>query len=241
MNPWQVDENNEVTRCLDMLQVMGEVGQPVLDVQRRGTCMYMQVPNLSGGTMRTLLRALLRAAQVDKGITQWELRQEAERPALCIDQSAIQVALNLADGLWGTIDPLFFVELPLIAHAMSNAGEVADVSATTVLCLAAAHVAGERDRLAGSLAVGAEPAKAELLEAAGHICSGLRAAAVFIAEENACRRVERFVQVLAGECQWFAAAPPPALIRAFLPAERVLRRHAPAHVPWIGSQSVQKR
>lgn len=233
MNPWDTSELNEVARLLDMLQAIGEVGQPVLDIHRRGTCVQMDVPNMSIETLRTLFRALLRGAQVDKAIDRWEVRQEADRPVLCIKRIGIQAALRLAEGLWETVDPLPFAELPLVANAMVNSGETAETAVSTVLAVAASHVVGERHRLTGLLTHGDRAAKEELLATVNLICRGAEAAAQTLNEDKAKRRLVTFAKVLTGDCQHYAGAPPSALVGGLTPADRVLRRYAPARVPWI--------
>ncbi|WP_162688554.1 MULTISPECIES: hypothetical protein [unclassified Streptomyces] len=225
-------EPNEVTRTLEMLQAIGEAGQPVLDVQRQGTCMRLEVPELSIETLRTLFRALLRASLADESIARWEVRQNADRPMLYVDQTGVQAALRLAEDLWEAADPLPFAELPLLANAMVNSGETHEVAARTVLAIAAAHAVGERNRLAAELACGRPGAKHELLCTVRRICHGTEEASRLLGDP-AGRKLITFARVLAGECQRLESAAPRSLVHEMAPADRALTRYAPAHVPWI--------
>ena len=233
LSPWDTTEVNEAVRLLDVLHVIGEVGQLVLDIHRRGTSMHLDVPNLSIETLRTLCRAILRASLADTTIDRWEVRQEADRPVLCVDQRGMQEALQLAEPLWASADPLPFAELPLVANAAINSAASAETVTSMVLALAAAHVVGERKRLAGQLSHGDRAAKDELLDTVALICSGVEAAARTLTDDTAKRKLMTFALVLSGDSRRYSDASPPALVSGLTPADRALLRYAPAHIPWI--------
>jgi hypothetical protein len=226
------ENSNYVGRDLSILQAAGEARFPVLDIRRHGSLVRLDVPDISGESLRETFRAILRAAIADPGVERWELRQASpDRPLLHVDRAGIHAGLQVAEPLWEIADPLPFAALPLLANAMTNAGEPAETTASTVLCLAAAHVLGERDRLSPALAHGGPTAKDELISTAKLISDGTKAAA-HLMEGAARRKLLAFAEVLAGECHRLKSAPPYALVHEFVPAYRALRRHGPAHLPW---------
>lgn len=227
------EKSNYAGRDLSILQAAGEARFPVLDIRRHGSLVRLDVPDISGESLREAFRAILRAAIADPSVECWELRQESpDRPLLHVDRTGTHVGLQVAEPLWETADPLPFATLPLLANAMTNAGESAEATASTVLCLAAAHVLGERDRLSPALAHGVPAAKDELIGTTRLISDGAKAAARLM-EGAAHRRLVAFAEVLAGECHRLKSAPPFALVREFVPAYRALRRHGPPRLPWI--------
>ncbi|QNP71132.1 hypothetical protein IAG44_17920 [Streptomyces roseirectus] len=227
------EDSNYVGRDLSILQAAGEVRFPVLDIRRRGSLVRLDVPDVSVESLREAFRAILRGAIADPSVECWELRQESpDRPLLHVDRTGTHAGLQVAEPLWDTADPLPFATLPLLANAMTNAGEPAEATASTVLCLAAAHVLGERDRLSPALAHGDPAAKDELISTTKLISDGAKAAARLM-EGAAHRKLLAFAEVLAGECHRLKSAPPFALVREFVPAYRALRRHGPPHLPWI--------
>lgn len=100
-------------------------------------------------------------------------------------------------------------------------GEPAETAASTVLCLAAAHVVAERDRLSPALAHGDPAAKNELFRTTKLISDGTKAAAHLL-EGPARRKLVAFAEVLAGDCDRLKNAPFFELVHAFLPADRTL-------------------
>lgn len=230
---WGTGDANYVSRDLAILQAAGEARFPVLDIRRHGSLVRLDVPDVSVESLREAFRAILRAAIADPSVERWELRQTSpDRPLLHVDRTGTHAGLQVAEPLWDTADPLPFATLPLLANAMTNAGEPAEATASTVLCLAAAHVLGERDRLSPALAHGDPAAKDELIGTTKLISDGAKAAARLM-EGAAHRRLLAFAEVLAGECHRLKSAPPFALVREFVPAYRALRRHGPPHLPWI--------
>ncbi|WLQ67645.1 hypothetical protein [Streptomyces glycanivorans] len=227
------EDSNYVGRDLSILQAAGEARFPVLDIRRHGSLVRLDVPDISVESLREAFRAILRAAIADPSVERWELRQTSpDRPLLHVDRTGTHAGLQVADTLWDIADPLPFAALPLLANAMANAGEPAETTASTVLCLAAAHVLGERDRLSPALAHGDPAAKNELISTTKLISDGAKAAAHLL-EGPAHRKLLAFAEVLAGECHRLKSAPPFALVHEFVPAYRTLRRHAPARLPWI--------
>ncbi|MEU6341814.1 hypothetical protein ABZ883_12805 [Streptomyces sp. NPDC046977] len=226
------EDSNYVGRDLSILTAGGEARFPVLDIRRRGSLVRLDVPDVSVESLREAFRAILRAAIADPRVERWELRQASpDRPLLHVDRTGIHAGLQVAEPLWDTADPLPFATLPLLANALANAGEPAETSASTVLCLAAAHVLGERDRLSPALAHGDPAAKDELISTTKLISDGAKAAA-HLMEGAAHRKLLAFAEVLAGECHRLKSAPPYVLVHEFVPAYRALRRHGPAHLPW---------
>ncbi|MFC9854483.1 hypothetical protein [Streptomyces prasinus] len=226
------EDSNYVGRDLSILQAAGEARFPVLDIRRHGSLVRLDVPDVSVESLREAFRAILRAAIADPSVECWELRQASpDRPLLHVDRTGTRAGLQVAEPLWDTADPLPFAALPLLANAMTNAGEPTETTASTVLCLAAAHVLGERDRLSPALAHGDSAAKDELISTTKLISDGAKAAA-HLMEGAAHRKLLAFAEVLAGECHRLKSAPPFALVREFVPAYRALRRHGPAHLPW---------
>lgn len=227
------EDSNYVGRDLSILQAAGEARFPVLDIRRQGSLVRLDVPDVSVESLREAFRAILRAAIADPSVERWELRQTSpDRPLLHVDRTGTHAGLQVAEPLWDTADPLPFAALPLLANAMTNAGEPAETTASTVLCLAAAHVLGERDRLSPTLAHGDPAAKDELISTTKLISDGAKAAARLL-EGPARRKLTAFAEVLAGECHRLNSAPPVALVHEFVPAYRALRRHGPARLPWI--------
>ncbi|MFJ3901568.1 hypothetical protein [Streptomyces sp. NPDC090025] len=227
------EDSTYVGRDLSILQAAGEARLPVLDIRRHGSLVRLDVPDISIESLREALRAILRAAITDPSVERWELRQTSpDRPLLHVDRAGTHAGLQVAEPLWDIADPLPFAALPLLANAMTNAGEPAATAASTVLCLAAVHVVGERDRLSPVLAHGDPAAKDELINTAKLISDGTKAAAHLL-EGPAQRKLSAFAEVLAGECHRLRSAPPFKLVREFLPADRALRRHAPPRLPWI--------
>ncbi|MFF2222679.1 hypothetical protein ACFVV7_05155 [Streptomyces globisporus] len=191
------------------------------------------MPDISVESLREAFRAILRAAIADPSVERWELRQVSpDRPMLHVDRTGTHAGLQIAEPFWDTADPLPFSALTLLANAMTNAGELAKTTASTVLCLAAAHVIGERDRLSPALAHGDPAAKDELISTTKLINGGAKAAA-HLMQGAAHRKLLAFAEVLAGECHRLKSAPPFALVHEFVPAYRALRRHGPPHLPWI--------
>ncbi|WP_189745968.1 hypothetical protein [Streptomyces nojiriensis] len=230
---WGAEEANYVGRDLSILQAAGESRFPVLDIRRNGSLVRLDVPDISVETLREACRALLRAALADPSIERWELRQTSPgRPPLCVDRTGTHAGLQVAEPLWELADPLPFAVLPLLANAMTNAGEPAETAVSTVLCLAAAHVVGERDRLLPALAQDDSAAKDELISTAKLISDGAKAAAQLL-EGPARRKLLAFAEVLAGDCHRLRSARAFELAHEFVPADRVLRRHAPARLPWV--------
>ncbi|MEV4441382.1 hypothetical protein AB0K09_20625 [Streptomyces sp. NPDC049577] len=230
---WGPEGPNHVSRDLSILQAAGEAGLPVLDLRRHGSLVRMDVPDLSIETLREACRTLLKAAMADPGIERWELRQTSpDRPLLCVDRTAARAGLEVAEPFWTVADPVPFAALPLMANAMTNAGELSETAAATVLTLAAAHVVGERGRLSPALLHGDPAAKDELISTTKLISVGAKAAAHLL-EDPARRKLLAFAEVLAGDCHRLKSAPPCELVHGFMPADRTLRRHAPARLPWI--------
>ncbi len=224
---------NYVAQDLSVLQATGEAGFPVLDIRRHGSLVRLDVPDVSVESLRRAFRAILRAAIADPSVECWELRQASpDRPLLHVDRTGTRAGLRVAEPLWATTDPLPFAALPLLANALTNVGEPAATTASTVLCVAAAHMLGERDRLSPALAHGDPAAKDELISTAKLISDGAKGAAALM-EGAAHRKLMAFAEVLAGECHRLKSAPPAALVHEFVPANRALRRHGPAHLPWI--------
>jgi hypothetical protein len=227
------DDSNHVGRDLSILQAAGEARFPVLDIRRRGSLVRLDVPDVSVESLREALRAILRAAIADPSVERWELRQASpSRPLLHVDRTGTHAGLQIADPLWDIADPLPFAALPLLANAMTNAGEPAETAAATVLCLAAAHVLGERDRLSPALAHCDSAARDELISTTKLISDGAKAAAHLL-EAPARRKLLAFAEVLGGDCHRLKSAPPFTLVHEFVPAYRALRRHGPARLPWI--------
>ncbi|MET9606625.1 hypothetical protein ABZZ17_16345 [Streptomyces sp. NPDC006512] len=230
---WGPEDPNYVSRDLSILQAAGEARYPVLDIRRHGSLVRLDVPDISVETLREACRALLKAALADPSIERWELRQTSPgRPPLCVDRTGTHAGLRVAEPLWELADPLPFAVLPLLANAMTNAGEPAETAASTVLCLAAAHVVGERDRLLPALAQGDSAAKDELISTTKLISDGAKAAAQLL-EGPARRKLLAFAEVLAGDCHRLRSARAFELVHEFAPTDRVLRRHAPARLPWV--------
>ncbi|GAA2295905.1 hypothetical protein Scani_77920 [Streptomyces caniferus] len=230
---WGAEDSNYVGRDLSILQAAGEARFPVLDIRRHGDLVQVDVPDVSIETLREACRAILRAAVADPSVERWELRQTSSgRPPLCVDRMGADAGLQVEESLGEIVDPLPFSALPLLANAMTNAGEPSEAAASTVLCLAAAHVVGERDRLSPALAHGDPAAKNELISTTKLISDGAKAAAHLL-EGPARRKLLAFAQVLAGDCHRLKTAPPFELVHGFVPADRTLRRHAPARLPWI--------
>ncbi|MGW6358669.1 hypothetical protein ACWFR5_26725 [Streptomyces sp. NPDC055092] len=226
------EDLNYVSRDLSILQAAGESRFPVLDIRRQGSLVLLDVPDVSVETLREACRAILRAAMADPSVERWEVRQcSPDRPPLCVDRTGTRAGLQVAESLWEIVDPLPFAALPLLANAMTNAGEPAETAASTVLFLAAAHVAGERDRLSSALAQGDLVAKDELISTAKLISDGAKAAAHLL-QDPARRKLLAFAEVLAGDCHRLAGSLPFELVHGFVPADRTLRRHAP-RLPWI--------
>ncbi|MFJ4319039.1 hypothetical protein ACIP46_27685 [Streptomyces lavendulae] len=230
---WGAEDSNYVSRDLYVLQAAGEAGIPVLDIRRHGDLVRLDVPDISVETLREACRALLRAALADPSIERWELRQTSPgRPPLCVDRTGAQAGLQVAEPLWDLADPLPFAILPLLTNAMTNAGETADTAASAVLCLAAAHVVGERDRLLPALAKADSAAKDELISTTTLIIDGAKASAHLL-EGTARRKLLAFAEVLSGDCHRLRSARAFELVHEFVAADRVLRRHAPARLPWV--------
>ncbi|MFD4263375.1 hypothetical protein ACFWR9_38645 [Streptomyces sp. NPDC058534] len=230
---WGAGESTYVSRDLAILQAVGEARFSVLDIRRQGSLVRLDVPDLSINTLREAFRAILRGSIADPGVERWELRPlSSAQPPLCVDSTGTCVGLRVAEPLWETVDPLPFAELPLLANAMTNAGEPAEIAASSILSLAAAHVVGERDRLSRALAHGDPAAKSELISTAMLISNGTKAAADLL-ENPARRKLLAFAEVLAGDCHRLNSAPPFDLARGFVPADRTLRRHVPC-LPWLG-------
>ncbi|MFD4632778.1 hypothetical protein ACFVYR_13400 [Streptomyces sp. NPDC058284] len=229
---WGAMETTYVSRDLAILQAAGEVRFSVLDIRRHGSLVRLDVPDLSIKDLREAFRAILRGSIADPGVERWELRQPSRGlPPLCVDITGTRVGLRLSESLWDNADPLPFAELPLLANAMTNAGEPAEIAASSILFLAAAHVVGERDRLSRALAHGDPAAKKELINTTRLISSGAKAAAELL-ENQARRKLLAFAEVLAGECHRLENAAPRDLTHGFVPADRTLRRHVPC-LPWI--------
>ncbi|MFC9754943.1 hypothetical protein [Streptomyces sp. NPDC056921] len=227
------EDSNYVGRDLSILQAAGEARFPVLDIRRHGSLVRLDVPDIAVESLREAFRAILRAAIADPSVERWELRQTSpDRPLLHVDRAGTHAGLQVAEPLWDIADPLPFAALPLLANAMTNAGEPSETAASTVLCLAAVHVVGERDRLSPVLAHGDPAAKDELINTAKLISEGTKAAAHLL-EGPAQRKLSAFAEVLAGESHRLKSAAPFKLVREFLPADRVLQRYAPARLPWI--------
>ncbi|WP_329336560.1 hypothetical protein OG866_20080 [Streptomyces sp. NBC_00663] len=226
------EDPNYVSRDLAILQAAGEARFPVLDIRRQGSLVRLDVPDFSIQTLREACRTILRAAMADPGVEIWEVRQcSPDRLPLCVDRSGTRAGLQVAESLWEIVDPLPFAELPMLANAMTNAGEPAETAASTVLVSAAAHVVGERDRLSTALGQGDAAAKDELISTAKLISGGAKAAAQLF-EGPARRKLLAFAEILAGECHRLGSARPYELVHGFAPAHRTLRRHAPRW-PWI--------
>ncbi|WP_143196836.1 hypothetical protein [Streptomyces sp. CB00455] len=230
---WGVEDPNYVSRDLSVLQAAGEARYPVLDIRRHGSLVRLDVPDISVETLSAACRALLRAALADPSVERWELRQTSlGRAPLCVDRRGTHAGLQVAAPLWELADPIPFAVLPLLANAMTNAGEPAETASSTVLCLAAAHVVGERDRLSPALAQGDSAAKDELISTTKLISDGATAAAQLL-EGPARRKLLAFAEVLAGHCHRLRSARAFELVHEFVPADRVLLRHAPARLPWV--------
>ncbi|WP_323447628.1 hypothetical protein [Streptomyces yaizuensis] len=234
---WGSEGPNHVSRDLSIAQAAGEARFPVLDLRRQGNLMRLDIADLSIETLREALRALLRSAMADPGVERWELRQTSpDRISLCVDRSGMSAGLQVAELLWGTMDPLPFASLPLLTNAMALAGEHEEATASVILCLAASHVVGERDRLSPALAQNGSVAKDELTNITKLISDGVRAAAHLL-DGAAQRKLLAFAEVLAGERHRLIGAPPYELVHGFVPADRTLRRHAPARLPWLTALS----
>ncbi|OEV01863.1 hypothetical protein AN217_00725 [Streptomyces qinglanensis] len=226
-------DSNYVGRDLSILQAAGEARFPVLDIRRRGSLVRLDVPDLSVESLREAFRAIIRAAIADPSVESWERRQTSpDRPLLHVDRTGTRAGLQVAEPLWDTADPLPFAALPLLANAMTNAREPTETTESAVLCPAAAHVLGERDRLSPTLAQGDPAAKEELISTTKLISVGAKAAA-HLMKGASHRKLLVFTQVLAGECHQLKSAPPYALVHEFMAAYRALRRHGPPHLPWI--------
>ncbi|WP_310726749.1 hypothetical protein [Streptomyces sp. N2A] len=227
------EDSNYAGRDLSILQAAGEARFPVLGIRRHGSLVRLDVLDASVESLREAFRAILRATIADPSVERWELRQTSpDRPRLHVDRTGTHAGLQVAEPLWDIAEPLPFATLPLLANAMTNAGEPAETAAATVLCLAAAHVLGERDRLSPALAHGDPVAKEELISTTKLISNGVKAAAHLL-DVPAHRKLLAFAEVLAGECHRLKSAPPFALVHEFMPAYRALRRHGPARLPWI--------
>ncbi len=228
---WDTEETY-VSRDLAILQSAGEVRFSVLDIRRQGSLVRLDVPDFSISDLREAFRVILRGSIADPDVKRWELRQSSrDRLALCVDDTGVRVGLRVSEPLWEAVDPLPFAELPLMVNAMANAGESAEVTASSVLFFAAAHVAGERDRLSHALTHGDSAAKKELISTTKLISTGAKAAADLL-ENQARRKLLAFAEVLAGESHRLVTAHPWELARGFVPADRALRRHVPC-LPWI--------
>lgn len=229
---WDTEESTYVSRDLAILQSAGEARFSVLDIRRQGSLVCLDVPDFSISDLREAFRVILRGSIADPDVKRWELRQSSRnRLALCVDNTGVRVGLRVSEPLWEAADPLPFAELPLMVNAMANAGESAEITASSVLFFAAAHVAGERDRLSHALTHGDSAAKKELISTARLISTGVKAAADLL-ENQARRKLLAFAEVLAGESHRLDTAPPWELARGFVPADRALRRHVPC-LPWI--------
>ncbi|MFG2402719.1 hypothetical protein ACGFR8_00030 [Streptomyces brevispora] len=227
------EDSNYVGRDLSIVQAAGEARFPVLDIRRQGSLVRLDVPDITVESLREAFRAILRAAIADPSVERWELRQTSpDRPPLRVDRTGVNAGLQVAEPLWEIADPLPFASLPLLANAMTNAGELAATAASTVLVLAAAHAVGERDRLSPALAHGDPAAKDELVKTARLVSEGARAAARLL-KSPADRRLLAFAAVLAGDCHRLRDSPPYELVHEFVPAERTLRRHMPVRLPWV--------
>ncbi len=232
---WGKEAPNHVDRDFSVLQAAGESRFPVLDIRRHRTVVRLDVPDISIETLPDACRALLRAAGIDSGVKRWELRQTSpDRLPLRVDREGLDEGLRIAEPLWDIADPVPFAGLPLLANAMAYADESVETAVSTVLCFAAAHVVGERDRLAPALLCGDLAAKGELISIVKLVGTGVEAAATLI-EGAARRKLHAFAEVLSGEGHRFERASPYELIRGLVPAHRALHRHAPARVPWIVS------
>lgn len=230
---WDSESSNYVGRDLSIVQAAGEARFPVLDIRRRGSLVRLDVPDVTIESLRDAFRAILRAAIADPSVECWELRQASpDRPPLRVDRTGANAGLQVAEHLWEIVDPLPFASLPLLANAMTKAGELAATTASTVLVLAAAHVVGERDRLSPALAHGDPAAKDELIKTARLVSEGARTAARLL-EGPADRSLLAFAAVLAGDCHRLKGSPPCDLVHGFVPADRTLRRHMPVRLPWV--------
>ncbi|GAA1225569.1 hypothetical protein GCM10009665_15020 [Kitasatospora nipponensis] len=232
------EPHNEVARNLGILRAVGEAGQPVLDLRRIRTTVQLEVQSVSIKTLETLLGALVSGAEVDKSVERWEVHQGSRRPAFCVDRSAIDAVLSLAEVDDQDRKTLTFppAGLPMIASGLANAGAPLDSAVSALLALAAAQVVGERDRLARRLTKNDREAGLDLLRTLQLTSRAVVAATAFI-DEEAGRPLVMFAKLLQFEHDSLSGSKPVAMVNRVAPADRALRRHAPAFLPWIIEQS----
>jgi hypothetical protein len=232
---WSAAKPSYVGRDQSVLDAAGSLGVPVVDITREGTTLRLEVPDLRLVVLRDVCRVILHGAAADPEVERWEVQQTApDLPSLILDRTGTAAGSELVELSGEDADPMPFAELPMLANAMSSGGERSETASALVLALAAAHVLGERDRLAADLGRGEESAGAELLNTVGLVSHGLEVAARLL-EEPGRSELLAFARTLAEERDALANVPLADLIRAFAPAVQMLRRHAPVRVPWIGS------
>lgn len=226
-------EPSYVSRDQSVLDRAGSLGVPVVDISREGTTVRMDVPDLTTLVLRDVCRVILYGAAAEPQVERWEVWQtSSDLPPLIVDCAGTAAGSELADRAGPDADPMPFAALPMLANAMSCGGEGPEAASALVLTLAAAHVLGERDRLAADLTRGEAAAAAELLNVVVLVGHGLEAAAQML-EGPGRSDLLTFAGTLAEERGRLANGKPADLVHAFAPALLMLRLHVPLRVPWI--------